>query len=64
MRILQHNLNHCEAAHDLKEMKMDLIMIADSYTEPSMQAWVTDATGKAAIWSSRTRTFEDYITCR
>lgn len=66
MRVLQHNLNHCELAHNLltqtvREMKTDLVIIADPYTRPKTQAWVTDATGKAAIWSCRGRTFEDQV---
>lgn len=64
MRILQHNLNHCEAAHDLmtqlvREMKIDLVIIADPYIRPKTQAWITDVTGKAAVWSCNGRPFED-----
>lgn len=64
MRILQHNLNHCEAAYDLltqlvREMKIDLVIIADPYTRPKTQAWITDVTRKAAIWSCNRRPFED-----
>ncbi|XP_046671179.1 uncharacterized protein LOC124361184 [Homalodisca vitripennis] len=66
MKVLQHNLNHCELAHDLLtqtviEMKIDLAIFADPYTRLKTQAWVTDATGKAAIWSCRNRTFEDQV---
>ena len=54
MRVLQHNINHCEAAHDLltqtvREMKIDVAIIADPYIRLNMQAWVTDNTGKAVI---------------
>ena len=36
MKILQLNLNHCEAAHDLliqtaRELQLDLIMISEPY---------------------------------
>ena len=36
MRVLQHNINQCEAAHDLltqtvREMKIDVAIIADPY---------------------------------
>ena len=36
MRVLQHNINHCEAAYDLltqsvREMKIDAAIIADPY---------------------------------
>ena len=56
MRVLQHNINHCEAAHDLltqtvREMKIDVAIIADPYIRLNTQAWVTDNTGKAVIWS-------------
>ena len=64
MRVLQHNINHCEAAHDLltqtvRDMKIDVAIIADPYTKSNTQAWVTDATGKAVIWSCSNRSFED-----
>ena len=37
MKILQHNLNHCETAHDLliqtvRNREIDLVIIADPYT--------------------------------
>ena len=56
MRVLQHNLNHCEAAHDLltqtvRDMKIDVAIIADPYTKSNTQVWVTDVTGKAVISS-------------
>ena len=64
MRVLQHNINHCEAAHDLltqtvREMKIDVAIIADPYIRLNTQAWVTDNTGKAVIWSCNNRSFED-----
>ena len=66
MKILQHNLNHCEAAHDLltqtvRDREIDLVIIADPYTRLNTQAWVTDATGITAIWSCKNRPFEDQV---
>ena len=66
MKILQHNLNHCEAAHDLltqtvRDREIDLVIIADPYTRLNTQAWVTDATGITAIWSCKNRPFEDQL---
>ena len=63
MKILQQNLNHCEAAHDLltqtvRDREIDLVIIADPYTRLNTQAWVTDATGITAIWSGKNRPFE------
>ena len=64
MRVLQHNINHCEAAHDLltqmvRDMKIDMAIIADPYIKSNSQAWVTDATGKAVTWSCSNSSFED-----
>ena len=43
MRLLQHNINHCEAAHDLltqtlREIKRDVAIIADPYIRLNTQA--------------------------
>ena len=66
MKILQHNLNNCEEAHDLltqivREREIDLVIIADPYTKLNTQASVTDATGITAIWSCKNRSFEDQV---
>uniref|UniRef100_A0A6V7LWV9 Uncharacterized protein n=1 Tax=Bracon brevicornis TaxID=1563983 RepID=A0A6V7LWV9_9HYME len=49
LKILQLDLNHCEAAQDLlaqtvKELKVDGVIIADQYRNLSGPAWVTDST--------------------
>jgi len=54
MRILQLNLNHCEAAHDLltqsaRELKSDLAIISEPYRHLDTQTWVSDASKKAVI---------------
>ena len=66
MKILQHNLNHCEAAHDLltqtvRDREIDPVIIANPYTRLNRQAWVTDVTGITAIWSCKNRPFEDQV---
>ena len=66
MKIQQHNLNHCEAAHDLltqtvRDREIDLVIIADPHTRLNKQAWVIDATGITAIWSCKNRPFEDQV---
>ncbi|CAH2092422.1 unnamed protein product [Euphydryas editha] len=57
MKILQLNLNHCEAAHDLllqtvREIKPDLVVVSEPYRHLVTQPWVTDKTSKAVIWAS------------
>lgn len=61
---MQHNINHCEAAHDLltqsvREKYIDMAIIADPYRRLNTQIWVTDATEKTVIWSSGNRSFEE-----
>jgi len=56
IRVLQLNLNHCEAAHDLlrqtvRELNLDLALISEPYIHLATHPWETDSTGKAVIWS-------------
>ncbi|XP_071450680.1 uncharacterized protein [Hetaerina americana] len=56
MRVMQQNLNHCEAAQDLllqtvTEVKPDLLLISESYRKHERLHWISDSTGKATIWS-------------
>lgn len=56
MKVLQLNLNHCEAAHDLlmqtvRELNPDVALISEPYRHLAGQPWETDRTAKAAIWS-------------
>ena len=46
-----------------RELKIDVAIIADPYKQLSTQTWVSDATGKAVIWSCRNRPFEDSTDC-
>lgn len=66
MKVLQHNLNHCEAAQDLllqtvREQKPDLLIILEPYRRLSTQSWVPDATGKAVIWSCNNLPFQEAV---
>lgn len=71
MRVLQLNLNHCEAAQDLcwqtiSEKSIDVAMLCEQYRDVEGSSfWMNDNTGRAAIWvkkghfvqeSQRTRT--------
>ncbi|GBP79825.1 hypothetical protein EVAR_61416_1 [Eumeta japonica] len=56
MKILQLNLNHCKAAHDLlmqnmRELELDLVLIANPYRHLDTQFWELDNTNKTVIWS-------------
>lgn len=66
MKILQLNLNHCEAAQDLlmqtvRELKPDLVMISEPYRHLGAQTWASDASNKAAIWSCGRYPFQNTI---
>lgn len=56
MRILQLNLNHCEAAQDLlmqtvRDLKIDVAVLSEQYRHMDNPCvWITDASGRAAIW--------------
>ncbi|XP_071581262.1 uncharacterized protein [Temnothorax nylanderi] len=66
MIIVQLNLNHCEAAHDLlmqtvRELKADLAIISEPYRHLTTQPWETDSTAKAVIWSCGKCPFQSTI---
>ncbi|CAB0040069.1 unnamed protein product, partial [Trichogramma brassicae] len=56
MRILQLNLNHCEAAQDLlcdtiSELRIDVAILCEQYKNLAPpNTWLADADGQAAIW--------------
>ncbi|XP_046411931.1 uncharacterized protein LOC124175577 [Neodiprion fabricii] len=69
MKILQLNLNHCEAAQDLliqtvRELELDLVLIADPYKHRSTQPWESDSTNKAVIWSCDKLPFQKAVNNR
>lgn len=56
MRILQLNLNHCEAAQDLlsqsiRELDIDVAILCEQYRDYRGATWVSDASGRAAVWT-------------
>ncbi|CAB0036117.1 unnamed protein product [Trichogramma brassicae] len=56
MRILQLNLNHCEAAQDLlsqtmREQRINVAIVCDQYKNlDPLYTWLADANNQAAIW--------------
>ncbi|CAB0039969.1 unnamed protein product [Trichogramma brassicae] len=56
MRILQLNLNHCEAAQDLlcdtiSRLRIDVAILGEQYKNLAPpNTWLADADGQAAIW--------------
>ncbi|CAB0038087.1 unnamed protein product, partial [Trichogramma brassicae] len=56
MRILQLNLNHCEAAQDLlcdsiSKLRIDVAILCEQYKNLApANTWLADADGQAAIW--------------
>lgn len=55
MRVIQLNLNHCEAAQDLlsqtvHEMKIDVAILCEQYRNINSPQWVSDASDRAAVW--------------
>ncbi|ESN92784.1 hypothetical protein HELRODRAFT_164897 [Helobdella robusta] len=66
MKILQVNLNHCEATHDLlmqtvRELKVDLAIVSEPYKHLNTQPWETDRTVGAVIWSCSKLLFQNVI---
>jgi hypothetical protein len=64
MKVLQLNLNHCEAAQDLliqsvRELQADIAILCEQYRNFEGNNWVSDSTGKAAIWSCGKRPFQE-----
>lgn len=64
MRVIQLNLNHCEAAQDLltqsiREKRVDLAMISEPFRIPQNGKWISDRSRKATIWSCGSCAFQD-----
>jgi hypothetical protein len=54
MRIIQLNLNHCEAVQALlqqtvRELKVDVAILCEQYKNMNETVWVSDTSGKTAI---------------
>lgn len=55
MRIIQVNLNHCQAAQDLlqqtvREMNVDIAIISEQYKDLDSPSWIGSDDGRAAVW--------------
>lgn len=66
MRILQLNLNHCEAVQDLlmqsvRELKIDVAIISELHRDLDTQPWRSDSTSRAAIWSRGGHHFQEVM---
>lgn len=64
MKIVQINLNHCEAAQDLlsqttRELKADVAIICEQYRNPNTPTWVHDPIGSVAVWACGEKPFQD-----
>lgn len=64
MRVLQLNLNHCQATQDLLsqiicETRVDVAIICEQYKDMHSSVWVKDVSGKAAIWACGNMAIEE-----
>lgn len=67
MKILQLNLNHCQAAQDLlkqsvRELSVDVAMLSEPYQRMEPPKWLCDASNTSAIWSVSSLTLQDAAT--
>lgn len=67
MRVIQLNLNHCEAAQDLlaqtvRERNVDVVLISEPYRISQNGAWISDTSKKSAIWSCGTIAYQNMDT--
>lgn len=57
MKILQLNLNHCEAAQDLlmqvvRDLEIDIAILSEQYRDiGGPRTWISDTSHRAAIWA-------------
>lgn len=56
MRIIQLNLNHCEAAQcllekNVQEIDGDVAILSEPYENKDLPCWKTDSLGSSALWS-------------
>lgn len=66
-RLLQLNLNHCEAAQELlrqsvREWNVDIAILSEPYKKVNSPGWVYDATEGSAIWSVDGRILQNSMT--
>lgn len=56
MKLMQINLNHCQAAQDLlkqsvRELMVDIALLSEPYRNFDTPSWVSDSSNSSAIWS-------------
>lgn len=56
MKLIQINLNHCEAAQDLlhqtiREIGADVAILSEQYKTYDNNSWAADSSNRAAIWA-------------
>ena len=65
LKILQINLNHCEAqnllTHMVREKKVDVVIITDQYRNLDGFAWTANTTGSADIWACGKHPFQEIM---
>ena len=66
MRLIQINLNHCEAAQDLlaqtiREKNIDVAILSEPYRNRGGSVWVKDQTGQAALWTCGEQAFQEIM---
>lgn len=64
MKVIQINLNHCEAAQDLlaqmiKEQKADVVLVCEPYKQRNDGRWCCSRSKKAAIWTCSDMAFQE-----
>lgn len=64
MKIIQLNLNHCEAAQELLrqtivEQKIDVAILCEQYKNNKSSAWIHDKTNKVAVWICGNKTIQE-----
>lgn len=67
MRVVQINLNHCEAAQDvlqqtIRDERADVVIISEPYKVPDSPVWTHDKVKQAAIWTCGRLAFQETYT--
>lgn len=66
MTVIQLNLNDCEAAQDhlvqtISELEIGVAIISEPYKNSTDGRWISDRTGKAAIWACGNFPFQRFL---
>ena len=67
LKVIQINLNHCEAAQDIlsqrvREEGADVVLISEPYKHLDRGVWAADKTGGASIWLTGRQAFQEIST--